>query len=392
LETAAEVNTKDQGEVNPKALFQDRWARLQSAMSDEALDALIVGARGSIGSFGNVVYLCGYVALLRVSYSVLPASGEPTLYLQSESDRSAALDRGIVDDVRSTGEMEVVRGEIPASRAIVDQVKALRPKRVGIVGMGQVIPVADYLYFQRELPGVELVDASNLFAGVKRCKTDEDARLAGKAFALAKRAFDSVPDLMEPGVRCQEIVAELERVLRADSATDTILFVDSRPTFTRRVTNTVLGRGDLVMVLIEFANTDGYFVEQGQLYSLGAPGPEAVNVATACYDALGAIRDQIAPGVPTSQVAATEDEVAERYGVTMSLSLGHGIGVDHDLPVLYGSDAGTCERGDIISVHPYYTHAASGTFGGVADGFYVTDGGAKSLSGMSYELTVVEAE
>jgi Xaa-Pro aminopeptidase len=71
------------------------------------------------------------------------------------------------------------------------------------------------------------------------------------------------------------------------------------------------------------------------------------------------------------------------------LSLGHGIGVDHDLPTLYRTETAEIEPGHVISVHPYYTDASRGIFGGVADAFHVTETRAEQLSSLPHKLTVL---
>src|SRR6185437_345622 len=80
------VDRPPPGVLMDKAIYQERWDRLQGLMEAEELDALIVAARGVIGAFGNVFYLCGYTPLLRVSYGVLHREREPILFLPSHAD------------------------------------------------------------------------------------------------------------------------------------------------------------------------------------------------------------------------------------------------------------------------------------------------------------------
>lgn len=372
-----------------KAIYQERWDRLQGLMEAEELDALIVAARGVIGAFGNVFYLCGYTPLLRVSYGVLHREGEPILFLPSHADEELARERGIVTDIRTSAEMEVVRSDVSTAQAVSGEVASRSPKRVGVVGLGQIVPIADHGVFQRELDGVELVDAGGLYAGAKELKTRADVEHVKAAFALAQRGYDAAPGLLAPGVRAQDVVAEVERVLRADTGTDALVFIDSAPNWVRRNTDTVFEAGHLVMVLVEVATTDGYFVEQGGLFSLGEPSEESRVVADACYDALRAIQGEIRPGAPVTATTAKHEEIGREAGLELGLSLGHGIGVDHDLPTLYRTESSAFKPGQLISVHPYYWHSTKPVFGGVGDAFYVTDEGNERMGAHEYELTVV---
>jgi Xaa-Pro aminopeptidase len=358
-------------------------------MEEQGLDSLIVASRGVIGAFGNVFYLCGYTPLLRVSYGVLHRSGEPVLFLPSGSDQALALERGIVSDVRSSAEMEVVRADASTAQSVAREVASRGPGRVGIVGLGQIVPVADYAVFKDELKGVELVDASGVYAAVKQFKTAADIERVKAAFGLAQRAYEAAPSLIGPGVRAQEVVAELERIVRSDTGTESLIFVDSSPRWVRRNTDTVFDTGHLIMVLVEVATSDGYFVEQGGLVSVGEPSDEARTVADACYAALSAVGDVIQPGAPVTDATTAHEEIGRSADLALGLSLGHGIGVDHDLPTLYRTDTSVFQPGHVISVHPYYWHPNQRTFGGVGDAFYVTDDGSERMGVHEYELTVV---
>jgi Xaa-Pro aminopeptidase len=373
----------------PKALYEGRWQRLQAAMEVEGLDSLIVASRGVIGAFGNVFFLCGYTPLLRVSYGVLHRVGEPVLFLPSGSDQALALERGVVDDIRSSGEMEVRRSDVSTAQAVAREVAGRRPGRVGIVGLGQIVPVADHSVFEDELSGVELVDASRMYAEVKELKTLADIEHVRAAFELAQRAYEAAPTLIAPGVRAQEVVAELERILRSDTGAESLVFVDSSPRWVRRNTDTVFEAGHLVMVLVEVATSDGYFVEQGGLISIGEPGEDARRVSDACYAALAAVGQEIRPGAPVTAATDRHEEIGRAAGLELGLSLGHGIGVDHDLPTLYRTDQSTFKPGHLISVHPYYWHPNQRTFGGVGDAFFVTEDGSERMGVHDYRLTVV---
>jgi Xaa-Pro aminopeptidase len=375
--------------VGKKALFQERWERVQAAMEAEDLDGLVVASRGVIGQFGNVFYLCGYTPLLRVSYAVLMRSGEPVLFLPSHADEALALARGIVTETRTSAEMEVLRSDVSTVQAIVAEIKAHHPRRVGIVGLSQIVPVADHLVLQRELDGIELVDASAMYSGVKEIKTRADIGYVKAAFQLAQRAYDAAPGMLAPGARAQDVVAEIERVLRSDTGAEALVFVDSAPDWVRRNTDTVFSVGDLVMVLVEVATVDGYFVEQGGLFSLGEPTPVARVVADACYGALGAIRDEIRAGVSVATITEKHEEIGRDAGLRLGLALGHGIGVDHDLPTLYRTDTSALKEGHLVSVHPYYWHPSGRVFGGVGDAFYVTADGNERMGIHNYELTVL---
>jgi len=381
--------TASQSQTAEKALFQERWDRIQAAMDAARIDALIVASRGVIGQFGNVFYLCGYTPLLRVSYGVLTRSGEPVLFVPSYVDQALALDRGIVTEIRTSAEMDVMRSDVSMAQAVASEIKARDATRVGIVGLAQIVPIADHAILRQELRGIELLDASGLYARVKEIKTSADITHVKAAFALAQRAYDAAPGLLAPGTRAQDVVAEVESVLRRATGSEALVFVDSAPLWVRRNTDTVFAAGDLVMVLVEVATAAGYFVEQGGLFSVGEPRSHARIVADACYSALAAIGTEIRPGAAVAAATEIHETIGGNAGLELRLALGHGVGVDHDLPTLYRTDTGMFKEGQLISVHPYYWDDATSVFGGVSDAFYVTADGSQRMGSHDYELTIV---
>lgn len=359
-------------------------------MAGAGLDLLVLAGRGTIGQFGYVVYVCGYTPLLRTSYALLPEDGEPILFVPSRSDEALVRERGLIEDVRSSGEADAVRG-VPMARAVAEEVRRRSPRRVGLAGLGQVVPVADYLVFQGELGGIELVDATALVAGVKARKEPWELEQVRAAIALAESGYRAAPELLREGARAQAVVAEVERMLRAGGATEVLVFVDSAVHFVRRATDTVLRRGGLVTVLVEAANEEGFWVEVGGLFVFGEPSPRARAVADACYRGLATIGDVVAGGVPVVRAVAALEELAETERLRLGLGLGHGIGVDQDLPSLHRDETAVFEEGQVLSVHPNYVDEAAGIGGVVADAFHVTAAGCQRLSSLPSQLTVLGA-
>ena len=368
----------------PRDVLEGRWRRVQAALVEGGLDVLVAASRGVIGAFGNVVYLCGYAPPLRPAYAVLRRDGPPVLFASSETDVALLRAAGAPFEVRSSGATDAQPGQQATAEAVVAALAGAG--RVGVAGLLDIAPTADADRFRRDLAAV---DASALLAGVKALKDDADVARVRDAFGLANRAYDAGAALLAPGVRAQVVVAEVERVLRANGALEVLVFVDSAVAFARRVTPTVLRRGDLVTVLVEVASEDGAWVEQGGLFSLGEPTAQAEAVAAACYRALAEIRSAVAPGVPVARASEIATAVGAAAGLRLGINLGHGIGTDHDLPRLVPGAEGVFAEGHVLSVHPNLFAAEAGVGGTVADAFRVTAQGCESLSGLSYELTAI---
>jgi Xaa-Pro aminopeptidase len=372
-----------------RAILEGRWRKLQRAMAADGLDALVMAGRGRIAHFGYVFYLCDYTPVLRSSYGVLWPEGAPTLLVPSETDAALVSERGLIDDVRSSGEGDAMRGELSLAHMLAGILRDGGASHVGIAGLGDIVAVNDHLVLWDELPGVEILDATALAAGAKAHKDAWELEQVSASLSLAAEGYDAAIPLLRSGGRARDAIAAVERVLRAGGASEMLVFVDSAEHSVRRTTDTVFEPGDLVTVLVEVANADGFWTELGGLFVLGEPSPEADRLAGACYEALDGIRALATPGAPIGEAVDLFARIAAREGLDPGLGLGHGIGIDHDLPSLTLGAAGTFEEGHVVSVHPNYHHCAAGLGATVADAFHVTAGGARRLSQLPYALTVV---
>ena len=142
-------------------------------------------------------------------------------------------------------------------------------------------------------------------------------------------------------------------------------------------------------MLVEVANVDGYWTELGGLFSLGTPSSEAERLARACYGALDDILEIARAGTPVAEAVDALARIAERDGLQTGLGLGHGIGIDHDQPPLVLGTNAVFEEGHVVSVHPNYHDPDAGLGATVADAFHVTAQGARRLSHLPYELTIL---
>jgi len=360
-------------------------------MGEADLDGLLLAGRGILASYGYVVYATGYTPLLRNSYAYIDANSEPTLWVPSISDEAIVRERGLISDVRSTGESDWTGAAVPMAQAIAADIASRAPARVGVAGFGAIVPPADEQTFERALTGIEVVDGTAVAQSAKARKNAEELAGVRAAAALAREAYEAAPGLLRPGVATQHVVAELEHILRKAGALELIVFVDRGPYLARRFTETVLAAGDLVSVLVEVANTDGYWVEIGGLFSLGAPSETDRALASACYEALDGVAAMCRPNVPVADAAALFDRVAASNQLRTGLGLGHGVGIDHDLPVISAESESVFETGHVVSIHPNLLTENTDSGAIVADSVIV---GAREekperISGLESHLTVL---
>ncbi|MGI9657637.1 MAG: M24 family metallopeptidase, partial [Gaiellaceae bacterium] len=260
-----------------------------------------------------------------------------------------------------------------------------------VAGLGAIMPAADEATLRQSLAGVELVDANAAVLAAKECKDEAELDGTRAATRLARSAYDAAPDLLRVGASAQHAVAQLEQILRSEGALELLVFVDRGPYVVRRVSETVFRPGDLVSVLVEVANADGYWVEIGGLFSLGEPSDKSADLAAGCYEALERIADTCRVGTPVREAAECLDEIAQKRALGTGVGLAHGVGIDHDLPNVTHGSTESFKSGHVVSIHPNLLDEEAALGAVVADGFIVgTDGEApERISGLDSKLTVL---
>ena len=375
-----------------RALLERRWGKLQAAMAASDIDALVLAGRGVLTCYGLVAYATAYTPLIRTAYALLGREGEPTVWLASDVDAEAAAERSGLADIRMTGEMHAAPGARPTAALVAAEIRARGATRIGVAGLADIIPRSEAALLEEGLHGVSVTDATALVKNVKQTKDADEVAGLRSALTLATETYDAAPAMLQPGAPAQGVVAELELMLRADGATELLVFVHAGLHIVKRVTDTVLSEGDLVTVCVEVADRYGYWVEIAGLFSLGEPSEPALNLTAGCYEALRLAGERLRDGQPVAAATIALDEVAERRNLTTQLGLGHGIGIDHDLPILHSESDAAFEAGQVISVHPSLSDAERGIGALVADAFHVTPTGAQRLSTLPLELTVVRSD
>jgi Xaa-Pro aminopeptidase len=160
----------------PEAALASRVARTHAAMRKAGLDALVLYSNNTRPAGAS--WLCGFVPYWSEGVMVLPADGGPFLVVALSKRVStwiAATSR--VDKVVSTPRFGVEAGR---------EIKALGGARAGIADLdGFPSGIADEL----RGTGLELVDATPLFADLRGKADPTELALATRAAGIARRAL-----------------------------------------------------------------------------------------------------------------------------------------------------------------------------------------------------------
>lgn len=332
---------------------------------------------------GNLRYLGGRVIWSRWCYIILKDGVEPTLVMIAPSQRFWAEREGSIRDVRFSHHPE---------QEVVDVLRTLLPEggRVGMAGMKDTIRVDSLEYIQANLPAVEFVEASPVVEAIRMKKMPDEILGLRDSMRIAEEGFELFEQLLKPGVSHWEIVGEVERVLRGQGCYDTMILLSAGP-YLREPGPSIFKEGDFVMFSIELAGPDGYWVERGGMFSLGAPGGTAVRLHELCVRALEETARLLTPGRPAAEIARNVETTLLQGGFDLGIWGGHGIGLDVvEPPILLPDEAQLLQDGTAIGFHPHVVDHATGLGGYVSDVFLVREGGGEALSSSGHALRVVD--
>jgi Xaa-Pro aminopeptidase len=144
--------------------------------------------------------------------------------------------------------------------------------------------------------------------------------------------------------------------------------------------------GDLASIYVEIVGPTGYWVEVGGLVALGDPPPRQMEVAGAALEAARNAEQQLRPGATAGDVARAIDGVAAAHGLHAGLWHGHGVGIDHDGPVITAADETPLAPGMVLAVHPNFSTADERYGASAVDTYVITADGFRRLSAVPQEV------
>lgn len=386
--------------MNPRTLpvseRDRRWALLQQLIAAEQLDALVLAANDYRGHKGALRWVGDVNLSHRYGYAIAAPGGEPRLLLPVNLAMSPLGGWQIeVDYARHMGD-----GLTAALRALG------APRRIGVVGLGQVMKVEDYLAISAAFPDAEILDVSMAFERARSVKTLEEIAGVREATEIAEACFTRLLEVACAGVSERAIGAEMaSRALALGG--DDLLFLTMYGA--RAADGTVRGHfgqprareltaGDILIFSFELTGQLGYWMEFARMVSIGAPSElqQRMNASVIAGMEAGAAAMQVG-SAPADVQRAIATAVAA-HGARPAYWSGHGIGQDVieepwvGLDVVEDRDevrALTLESAMVLSLHPYVIDDGEHAVGYMADTFVVGEQGAKALSVVSREIKEV---
>ncbi len=363
-------------------LQRRRLERVWTALEGEGLAALVVAGKGVIGQYGTLEWCAGYVPVVRGAYAVVTPGADPALVVPTGADAFYARRNTGLQDVRVAGQGDILSeyDDLASGVAAALAARGASAGRVGVAGLRHVMSSWEAERLAAALPAAELVDVTAAVAAVKAVKDSEDVAELRATAAIADDAFEAFLAKLRPGASGWELTAEIERAIRERGVRDALIFISAGAYFLERPTAEKVNEGDLLTVYVEIVGPTGYWIELARLVAIGELDGERERLAETCLAAARAAEGALRAGQSAGDPAREIDTVAAAARAGVGIWHGHGVGVDHDPPVITAADTTPLVPGMVISLHPNFTTADERLGASVADTYLVGDGPPERLS------------
>ena len=321
-----------------------RQKNLRRQLASCRLDAVL------ISHLPNIRYLCGF-------------TGSAGLLLVEESGSV------FFSDVRyATQSREEVEGAgvVIARKALVialaERVAGMRKKsnkwRIGIEA--DHLTVAQKKRLRDLMPrGVQIRSAPPLVERARMVKDAAELERIRAAVLLGTTLFDRALEVIRPGVRENDVAAEMEYAARRAGAEEmsfpTIIASGARSALPHgRASSQAIANGGFVVCDFGVILA-GYCSDQTRAVWVGKPTDEARRAYDAVKQAQLSAIESVRPGAAVAQVDTAARKVLRRAGLGryFTHSTGHGVGLEiHEAPrVAQGQDE-VLQPGMVITIEP----------------------------------------
>jgi Xaa-Pro dipeptidase len=330
--------------VDVDRLRSQRLGRLK-----EALDRSELGALLSF-DFHNIRYMTsthiGTWAMDKlIRFALLPRGGEPVVWDFGSAARHHQLYNPWLDgrtdapeEGRARAGISTLRGAFNPDAGIADGVAAKIKRELDKYGLaGEPVgvdlvelPVLTAL----EAAGLEVVDGQQVFLDARRIKTPDEITLLTTAATLVDAAYDELYRFLRPGVRENECVGLVAKVLY-DLGSEHVEGVNAISgercsPHPHVYSDRILRPGDPAFFDI-LHSYNGYRTCYYRCFAVGSASPAMRDAYVRCRDYMDEAIALVKPGATTADIVSVWPR-AEEFGfpdeeAAFALQYGHGVGL-----------------------------------------------------------------
>lgn len=402
----------DQLKSFPREEYLLHLEKIQRAMSEESLDALLLSSSGSI------YYASGYrswylSSLFRPVFVAVPRTGEPAIILRY-LEKSTVKNCSWIENIYCAGTASRHYGRLDCEDYTDGVSKFFGSldfpvERVGYEGghgLSFQWPVEHLDALRRQLPGIRFVDGSLAVMRARMVKTPwEISRIETAGYITERAIVDSFRDIRPGRTTEKDLAAGIaSRMCAGGMDQISYLTINSGEkklsTFNSYATGRVIEPGDLVLVDIS-GHIDGYASDLTRIFYAGKRPPDHYReMAELARGSVHAGLAAMKPGVSVAEVnQVIEDYLLQsKYGEFLVHSSGHSIGLNVvEYPMLENSGKEVLQPGMVFAlengIYPYDKAAGAETIRlsfRMEDQAVLEESGARWLSGPGKAIYTLE--
>jgi Xaa-Pro aminopeptidase len=345
---------------------EQRRRAASARLAEHKIDALLVS------SPANVQYLSGYAG----SNGLMLLTGREAVFFTDPRYRLEAS-------------REVTCRVSVAKKALIEAAaEVLKRKRIKKIGFETAwMRHEDFQKLKEALPmGVSLQPIGRVIEEQRMVKSADEITRIRKSVEANSEAYSRTLRRVRPGVREQDIAAELDfqmRMLGAQStAFETIVAVGDRSALPHaRPSARRLEENELLLIDMG-AMLDGYASDMTRVAYAGTPPKKVRDMYRAVLEAQLAAINAVRPGITADKVDSAARSVLKRHKLDRQFihSTGHGLGLEiHEPPRLGKKDKTRLQAGMAITIEPgAYVEGLGGVR--IEDTVLVTQSGCEVLT------------
>jgi Xaa-Pro aminopeptidase len=330
------MNVDWESRVDVDRLRRERLDRASTLLAGSDLGALLCF------DMANIRYLTathiGTWAMDKLArFALLARAAEPIVWDFGSAARHHQLYCPWLEG-RSPAGISTMRGAMsPESGRAEDVARKIRTELEarGLLGEPVGVDVAELpVLFALQAEGIQVVDGQQLMQQARMIKTQDEVVLLDTACAMVDSAYEELYRALRPGVRENECVGLVNRVLY-DLGSEHVEGVNAISgercsPHPHVYTDRMLRPGDPAYFDILHSYL-GYRTCYYRTFAVGSASRAQADAYKRCRDLLDNAIDLIKPGVTTTEVAATWPR-AEEFGfpneeAAFALQFGHGVGL-----------------------------------------------------------------
>lgn len=386
-------------------LRTERLARAKHQLKESSLGALLCFDMNNI-RYLTATHIGTWAFDKLIRFCLLPQNGEPILWDFGSAARHHALYCPWLDgEERSRAGISTLRGAVEGrAESVAEKIRA-ELEQLGLLGEPVGVDFIELpVLFALQQAGIKVVDGQALMQDVRKIKTQDEQTLLSTACAMVDAAYERLYTFMKPGVRENDCVALVNKVLfelgsehvEGVNAISGERCAPHPHVFTDRM----LRPGDPAYFDILHAY-NGYRTCYYRTFAVGSASPALVDAYKRCRDMLDHAISLVRPGVTTAEVVGQAFPKAEEFGfpneeAAFALQYGHGVGLSiWEKPIfsrLVSFDyPETIEEGMVFALETFWPSSDGWSAARIEEQLIVTSDGCEIITRFPAEELLVTA-